>query len=939
MSSANFTPIELTRLHQWVGWLEEERGGKITKAPINAKSNGRLTYAKSNDSRTWASHAEALAACERHPELAGVGFCFALDDGLTGIDLDHVIDPDTGELKPEAAEILERFQGTYIEVSPSGTGLRLFCYGKPGRSGKNVGKSKWLEVYSHPSNRYLTVTGAHWPGSATAVTEQQDALDWLHERFMTASTGQEPVASKPGPAGGALDLDDAALLNKARNAKNGGDFERLWDGDTSGHGGDDSAADLALCSLLAFWTGNDADRMDRLFRQSRLIRPKWDSRRGESGTYGKATIDKAIAGCRETYSGRASGSRRSSIRSEPPAEVCAERTATTVDLDAYRGTDEANGALFLKLHGMDVLYCPPWDKWLVWCGSHWRIDDSIRVRRLAADLPRQLYKDASEATDSSERRSIADLALKLESNNRQSALLEMAKCRVVVHNSELDKGRFLLNAANGTVDLKNGKLRGHARADLLTHDAAIQYDPAATCPTWTRFLNDVFSGDAELIEFVRRAIGYSLTGDVREQVLLICHGSGSNGKSVFLNILRKLLGRLALQAAPDLLMADRNRRHPTEQADLYGRRAVICQETEENRRFNEALVKQLTGGDSVRARRMREDFWEFEPTWKIWLSTNHRPEIRGTDHAIWRRVRLIPFTVTFHDPGKGEPVKDASMEEKLTAELSGILAWAVQGCMAWQRDGLTLPKAVHEATEEYRQQQDVLAAWLNDRCVVKRLADAKAADLYASYTEWCDANGERPEPQRRFGMRLTERGFQRQKRMVGHFWLGVGLLEIDHHDPYDPNAPDLAINGSRTSYGQFIGETASFGSFESCNTSKVAESPPVDMHQGDIPPDIASASSAENPSGSGCCKAKATDTTRDNPHPSAKPLSPLDQDIMRYMTHMHGTSTDDEVYWQTRSGATGRTLPLVRRALHRLVKLGLVDKVNGVFRLATRAAS
>ena len=938
MSSTNITPIELTRLHQWVVWRYEERGGKITKAPIDAKSNGHLTHAKSNDSTTWASHAEAMAACERHPKLAGVGFCFAPDDGLAGIDLDHVIDPDTGELKPEAAEIFERFQDTYIEVSPSRTGLRLFCYGKPGRCGKNTGKEKWLEVYSHPSSRYLTVTGDHWTGSATAVTEQQAALDWLHERFMTASTGQEPVASKPGP-GGALDLDDAALLDKARNAKNGGDFERLWDGDTSGHGGDDSAADLALCSLLAFWTGNDADRMDRLFRQSRLLRPKWDSRRGESGTYGKATIDKAIAGCRETYSGRASGSRRSSIRSEPPAEVCAERTATAVDLDAYRGTDEANGALFLKLHGMDVLYCPPWDKWLVWSESHWQIDDSIRVRRLAADLPRQLYKDASEATDSSERRSIADLALKLESNNRQSTLLEMAKCRVVVHNSELDKGRFLLNAANGTVDLKNGKLRGHARADLLTHDAAIQYDPAATCPTWAQFLIDVFSGDAELIEFVRRAIGYSLTGDVREQVLLICHGSGSNGKSVFLNILRKLLGRLALQAAPDLLMADRNRRHPTEQADLYGRRAVICQETEENRRFNEALVKQLTGGDSVRARRMREDFWEFEPTWKIWLSTNHRPEIRGTDHAIWRRVRLIPFTVTFHDPGKGEPVKDAGMEEKLTAELSGILAWAVQGCMAWQRDGLTLPKAVHEATEEYRQQQDVLAAWLNDRCVVKRLADAKAADLYASYTEWCDANGERPEPQRRFGMRLTERGFQRQKRMAGHFWLGVGLLEINHHDPNDPNDPDLAINGSRTSYGQFIGETVSYGSFESCNTSKAAESPPVDTHQGDIPPDIASASSAENQSGSGGCKAKAADTTRDNPHPSAKPLSPLDQDIMHYMAHMHGTATDDEVYRQTRSGAKGRTLPMVRIALHHLVALRLVDKVNGAYRLATRAAS
>ena len=292
-------PAELTALPQWVPWRYEQRGDKRTKAPIDAKSNGRLSYAKSNDPATWASHAEALAACELHPELAGIGFCFAPDDGLTGIDLDHVIDPDTGELKPEAAEILERFKDTYVEVSPSGTGLRVFCYGKPGRSGKNVGKAKWCEVYSHPSSRYLTVTGNHWTGSATAVTEQQDALDWLHDRFMV-STGGKPSKPSPSPAR-SLDLDDTALLDKAGTAKNGGAFRALWSGDTSGHGGDDSAADQALNNHLAFWTGCDPDRMDRLFRQSGLMRPKWDSKRGEGETYGSLTIRKAIQDCPKTY--------------------------------------------------------------------------------------------------------------------------------------------------------------------------------------------------------------------------------------------------------------------------------------------------------------------------------------------------------------------------------------------------------------------------------------------------------------------------------------------------------------------------------------------------------------------------------------------------------------------------------------------------------------
>ncbi len=786
--NSNSIPSALKALNQWVCWKYEDRKGKPTKPPIapHSAAKGALVRAKTSDPTTWAPFEAACNAyryADAAMKLEGIGFCFAEGDGLTGIDLDHVIDPNTGTLNQEAAEILERFRGTYAEVSPSGEGLRLFCYGKPGRSGKNAGKLKWLEVYAHPSRRYLTVTGNHRPGSASEVTEQQAALDWLHQRFMAAAEGQEathkaataqgergnaqaPATHPPAPVE-ARTLTDAELLEKARAASNGAEFSRLFDqGDLSGHKGDRSSADQALCNLLAFWTGRDADRIDRLFRQSELIRGKWDEPHYEDGrTYGQETIAKAIQGCRAVYGDR--------------QRATAEDWASTGggNLDAYRGTDEANAALFLRQHGNNVRYCPPWEKWLVWTGTHWAGDDKLAVRQWAADLPRTLYRDASAATDSAVRQSIAELARKLESGRRQAALLEQARLRVVAHNSDLNRDLFLLNASNGTVDLRTGKLRAHQRDDLLTHNTGIDYDPTAECPTWTGFLHDVFNGDTDLIEFIRRAVGYTLTGDVREQVIFIPHGVGSNGKSVFLNILRGLLGELALQAAPDLLMSDHNRRHPTEQAALYGRRAVICQETEQNRRFNETLVKQLTGGDRISARRMREDFWEFSPTGKIWLSTNHKPEIRGTDHAIWRRIRLIPFNVTFHDPGRGLPEKDTTMEARLIAELPGILTWAVQGCLAWQRDGLTIPAAVQDATDAYRQQQDVLAAWISDRCIVKHTATASAEDLYASYSAWCEANGERPEPQRRFGMRLTERGFERQRRMVGIWWLGLGLLQ------------------------------------------------------------------------------------------------------------------------------------------------------------------
>ena len=305
-------PAELRALPQWVCWHYEDRNGKPTKPPIQAKSNGKLLNAKSNDPATWADFETAVAAAVRL-NLEGVGLNVWIDDNLTGLDLDHVFDPATGELDPLAREVLARFAGTYAEISPSGTGLRVWCYGKPGRTGKIGGKVKWLEVYSHPSHRYLTVTGNQWPGSADHVTEQQAALDWLHSRFMSKSkddsTGQEEGVSqgkgKPRSPSveTSLDLDDTALLDKARNAKNGAVFEALWRGDLSGHGNDPSSADLALLNALAFWTGSDAARMDRLFRQSGLMREKWDTRRGET-TYGAATIATAIANCKDFYSGR-----------------------------------------------------------------------------------------------------------------------------------------------------------------------------------------------------------------------------------------------------------------------------------------------------------------------------------------------------------------------------------------------------------------------------------------------------------------------------------------------------------------------------------------------------------------------------------------------------------------------------------------------------------
>jgi putative DNA primase/helicase len=828
---ANSIPVELRSLPQWVCWHYTERNGKRTKPPIDPKSNGKLLNAKSNDPATWSDFDTAVATAERL-NLAGVGLVLSETDGLTGLDLDHVFDPETGELDSLAVEVLDRFAGTYTEISPSGSGIRIWCYGKPQRSGKCVGKVKWLEVYSHPSNRYLTVTGHHWPGSSTFVTDQQTALDWLHSRFMQDSTGRgEAPTEKPrSPSVESCLTDDDILLTKARQASNGAVFDALWAGDLSGYGDDHSSADLALCNLLAFWTNSDPARIDRLFRQSGLMREKWDTVHDPATgrTYGGMTIDKAIAGCKGGYSsqqrkGQAPGYSRPV---EPVRAELAGIEPADAGLNPYRGTDDANADLLLRLHGADIRYCPPWDQWLIWRGSHWQMDERLDIDRLAADVSRSLRSVAITQTQqqqallarmaelltainrapgtstalttehgqlAKQQAAIGDevdwllkLAGKLEGTAKRGTMLLAARHKVVVHHSDLDQGHYLLNVRNGTLDLHTGAMRPHERLDLLTHDTAIEYDPTAQCPLWLAFLAVVLDHDAELICFVQRAVGYSLTGDVREQVLLILTGVGSNGKSVFLNVLRKLLGRLAIQAAPDLLMVKRSEQHPTDQADLFGKRLVVCQETEDGRRLNESLVKQLTGGDGIRARRMREDFWEFNPTHKIWLSTNHKPEIRGTDHAIWRRIRIIPFNVKFHEPGEGTPVKDTAMEAKLTAELPGILNWAIQGCLDWQRHGLKAPAMVKAATEGYRQEMDVLAVWIADCCVVKERCETKAADLYASYTAWCEQSGEHAEKQRKFGMRLKERGFENFLSTGGYSkWKGIGLRIVDLVDEVD----------------------------------------------------------------------------------------------------------------------------------------------------------
>lgn len=446
----------------------------------------------------------------------------------------------------------------------------------------------------------------------------------------------------------------------------------------------------------------------------------------------------------------------------------------------YRCSDLGNARRLVRLHGRDLRWCQPLD-WLVWDGARWRRDDSLEVVRLAEDTVASIRQEAAAAQDKDERAALWRHAAKSEARQALQNMLWLARAdeRIAVRVDDLDAQPFLFNAANGTVDLRTGKSRPADRRDLLTSVSPVPYVPDAQAPTFRRFLADVFGGDDEVVAFVLRWLGYSMTADVREQAMVVAHGTGANGKSTLLDVVAHVMGDYHRSAPPHLLVARKHESHPTERTILHGARLVTSVEIGEGRRWDTELLKQLTGGDRIVARRMRCDFFEFTPSHKLTVACNHLPRVQEADHAIWRRLLVLPFNRRFDGRDR-----DPKLAAKLRAEAPGILAMLVRGCRDWLEHGLRPPSAVTLATAAYRDGEDQIARWIGERCVVGANVEASAQSLFGEYRRWCEASGERAVSLTAFGKALGERGFDsaRQAGSGRKIRKGIGLADQHRED-------------------------------------------------------------------------------------------------------------------------------------------------------------
>lgn len=452
------------------------------------------------------------------------------------------------------------------------------------------------------------------------------------------------------------------------------------------------------------------------------------------------------------------------------------RLVRTTDPTQLQCTDLGNAERLVLRYGADVRYCYPWRAWLIWDGARWRKDERGEIYQRAKMTVQGLYAEASDAPTQARREELGKWALRSEAEARIKAMVALAESEsgVPVVPAELDTDRWRLTVLNGTINLHTGQLGPHRREDLITKLAPVMYDRQARSDLWDGFLARVLP-NPDLRAFVQRATGYSCTGDTREETLFFPHGPTATGKSTFLSAIVATLGEYAATADFEtFLRRERLVGSPRNDiARLAGQRFVVSLEVDDGKHLAEALIKQLTGGDVVAARFLHKESFEFVPELKLWLAANDRPLVRDDDDALWRRILQIPFTAQIPKAEQDPTVKARLRTPDETG--AAILAWMIEGCLAWQRQGLEVPEVVRDTTAAYREEMDPIGEFLTECCLQESTARVRKTALWAAYQDWAKPGVGRRLGRNKFNERLRQRGCDEWSDGNTRFWLGVGL--------------------------------------------------------------------------------------------------------------------------------------------------------------------
>lgn len=779
-------PQEMARQAHWVCFTISKRGNKTYKTPLSPYSGGdSFNGANPLDQRTWGTFDEALECCAQN-DLDGIGFELN-DSGIFAIDLDNKPDENGDTLsQKEFQDMANDFVGTlncYAEWSASGNGIHILCYGDV-PSDLKADNNPAIAI--HSGAKFFAMTGNSI--RRAMLHDCVNEVRQLCQKYSRKKKTQEEPTEKPS--------SDDGILVRMLSSKSGPKVSKLMDGDTSDYEGDAKKAKQALCNFIAYFANGNEGQIRTIFRQSKLLDAEWEA---NEDSYVRSAIDAfAALAVRPKATHESAPSAQGALMNVDENGDPIFRFSEKSKQRKNYSLDDTGNALRLYDYFGEHFHWNATDKtFMFWTGKTWITDVRGIVRKYAnhlidvmRDEVRQLRQQLSDAQKDSEKERIAALIAEYGKNvkrvsnksGKDAMINEMQFLgNMAVENTDFNKDIYVLNTDSGIVDLRTGEIKPFDRDAMLSQNTNVKVSYEE--PTeWLRFLSSIFeypdpNDTKEIVEFLRVCFGYTLTGSTKAQCIFLLHGDGSNGKSTLLNVLQNIMGDYFHTIDSSQLMTSKNNQSVAVQnsmAELLGTRFLSTQETDEGARLSEPLIKQISGDEVINAQKKYGKPFFFKPAFKLWMSTNNLPIIRGKDYGIWRRIILFSFKKQFT-----EETKDVHLPEKLAAEYDRILGWCIKGAVDYLKtETLTIPNCLKRELANYQEDLDTVLQFINAECFTKEGQATLKRSLYDAYTAWARRSNLPALSEPKFKNEMIKKGHKVivNSKDHGQYYDGIGVV-------------------------------------------------------------------------------------------------------------------------------------------------------------------